>query len=653
MRRFLILTFFALTCSLLPAQITDIMSDTWVATDGLGRIMPTAKEAGALKTDKKRTVGIFYITWHTTDNHNGKPYTGDVSKVLAADDSARFDMNRPSWKDQMLHWGEPEYGYFLSKDEYVIRHDISMLSDAGVDVMILDVTNAALYWDEWNTIFKIMHRMKAEGNNVPKFCFWAYNGNVYDVVQQLYDTYYKPSLYRDLWFYWNGKPLLLYNAKPQRQDSNGAMPDYKNSKYDADAKSNPDNPHYGDPNYCEEIYSDYSPEIYSFFTLRNMWWGYYKWDGKPYVGTEDNWCFGYDLHDEPVKALSPQQLATPHQGHNEQMAVTPAQHPISNVGKSWQRKYGEPELGKGDMPKRTYVPWLGKEVDNPTPYGIYFQERWDEALKVDPDFLYLNDWNEWSAGRWPFKVSFLGRNLPLVFVDQYNAEFNRTIAPVKDKTYGDNYYMQMVQNIRRYKGVRNIPENKGISNFTIDGDFEKWNKIPTLYYDTKGDIVHRDYDGYGDFHYTNSTGRNDIISSQVAISEDNVLFHVQTAGKLTPHSDKNWMLLLIDADNNSETGWYGYDYIVNKRILSEKLSTLMRWNGRKWVQVCNINYYYDNNQLEVTIPRKSMKLQGKDSITFDFKWCDNPQSLTDPLSLCTDGDAAPNRRFNYRMIWNK
>ena len=46
-------------------------------------------------------------------------------------------------------------------------------------------------------------------------------------------------------------------------------------------------------------------------------------------------------------------------------------------------------------------------------------------------------------------------------------------------------------------------------------------------------------------------------------------------------------------------------------------------------------------------------VQIDDSFVFDFKWTDNPANLKDPISLCVDGDAAPNRRFNYRYIWNK
>ena len=36
------------------------------------------------------------------------------------------------------------------------------------------------------------------------------------------------------------------------------------------------------------------------------------------------------------------------------------------------------------------------------------------------------------------------------FVDQYDAEFNRSIEPMKGG-YTDNYYMQMAENLRRYK----------------------------------------------------------------------------------------------------------------------------------------------------------------------------------------------------------
>ncbi len=390
-----------------------------------------------------------------------------------------------------------------------------------------------------------------------------------------------------------------------------------------------------------------------------MWWGYYEWAGKRFVGTEDNWSFGYDLAHGPVKAMNPDDLVSRHNGKKEEAAVTPAQHPSSLVGKCWTREKGEPELNDQDLPVPTYVPWLGKTVKNPEGYGIYFQQRWDEAIKSSPQFLYINDWNEWTAGKYQpggdGKTGFMRRESTYFFVDQYNPEFNRCIQPMKGG-YTDNYYMQMAQNIRRYKGVRPIPVNQGLATMRIDGRFDDWAKVNVEYRDTIGDVFHRDYMGYGGLHYKNDSGRNDIVTCKVAVDDRTVYFYVQTDKALTPHTGRNWMLLLIDADKDSRTGWYGYDFIVNKSVLDARRSTLMRYDSKNpadpWQEVAKVSYIYSGNRLELAVPRRLLGLDGN-ALEFDFHWADNPQDLVDPISLCVNGDSAPNRRFNYRCIWRR
>ena len=596
------------------AQITDLEADTWVASDALGRVMPTATEV-PLRTDKPRTVGIFYITWHDEGKFGlHPPYGGDVTRTLQEAPEARMDAYHPAWKEWSLHWGEPEAGYFLSQDRWLIRRDLSMLSDAGVDVLILDVTNAVLYWEEWNVLFDEMQKMRAMGNPVPQFCFWAFNGDVVSVVNQLYERIYKKGIAQDFWFKWQGKPLLLYNAEPDH-DANGGG--YNNGAY--------------------------PQEIYGFFTLRNMWWGYYEWGGHRYVGTEDNWSFGYEMNDKRVADMQPTDLASRHQGRLEEMAVTPAQHPLSIIGKSWRRGTQEPALNQYDLPDSAYVPWLGKTVANPEGYGIYFQDRWDEALSVDPDFIYINDWNEWTAGKYrsglapgsetvPGPTNFLGRENPFYFVDQYNAEFNRSIQPMKGG-YTDNYYMQMVQNIRRYKGVR--PQAATIGYNT-----------PATYYDTRGDIIHRDHNGYGGLHYTDTTGRNDITETKVSVTKKDIIFEVITAEKLTPASDKNWMLLYIDTDTHS-TGWEDFDYLVSE-------GQLLRYDAgaQQWQTIAPAVVNPEGNRLTIRIPRKFLHLKGN-AFTLNFKWADNPTNPSDIISVSTTGDTAPNRRFRYHFQWKR
>jgi len=619
----------------------DIFPDTWVATDALGRNMPDQSAVGPVKTNQQRVAGIFYITWHKDNLRDSSTnYKADVTKILQEDPKARLDAKHPLWKPNKVgafHWGEPEIGYFLSKDEYVIRMDMSMLADAGVDVLIMDVTNAQLYWDEWAVVFSVMQKMKAEGNKVPKFCFWAFNGPCITVVQNLYDKFYKTGMYKDLWFYWDGKPLLLYNGTPNVDANRGGIK-HPNPHFDPVAKSDKAHPHFGDPDYTEENYRDYTKEVKNFFTLRTMWWGYYEWAGKRFVGTEDNWSFGYDLGDERVRKMKPNKLVSTHKGKKEEAAVTPAQHSTSMIGKSWTRKKGEPKLNKYELPVPTYVPWLGKTVKNPEGYGIYFQERWDEALKSDPQFIYLNDWNEWIAGKYhPAEgqtYPFMGRKSPYYFVDQYNSEFTRCIQPMKDG-YTDNYYMQMAQNLRKYKGVRPIPQLKGINKITGDGKFDDWEKIKTEYRDTVGDTAHRDYPGYGGLQYKNDSGRNDITTCKVAVDKKNIYFMAQTKDPLTPHSGTNWMLLLIDADNDTKTGWHGYDFLVNKNIINKKTTTLKRYDAAtgKWISKARIPYRYAGNKLELAIPRGYLKLTGN-AFTFDFHWADNPADLKTPISLC-------------------
>ena len=634
----LVLSLLAATGMSLPAlhaqgQGSRLMADTWVATDALGRVMPTSQEC-PLRTDKPRTVGIFYITWHTQGLHNGRPYRHDVTRVLNQDPEARTQWDNPAWAGGgTYHWGEPEYGYFLSRDRYVVRHDLSMLADAGVDVLILDVTNAVHYWDEWEVLFQEMDEMRRMGNDVPRFCFWAFNGPVTSVVQQLYDRYYKTGRYRDSWFIWQGKPLLLYNANP-----------------DVDAN------HTGggmDKN-------DYSPEVKQFFTLRNMWWGYYEWGGQRFVGTEDNWSFGLDLGDERVAAMTPQELCAKHDGRLEEFAVTPAQHPVSVIGKSWTRQGGEPRLDEYDMPGRAYVPWLKEERDNPVQYGIYFQDRWDECLQADPDFVYLNDWNEWTAGRYrsgidpsgqlPGPTTFLERENPFYFVDQYNAEFCRTIAPMKGG-FTDNYYMQMVQNIRRYKGVSPLPQARGYSRISIDGDFSDWQAVEPTYRDTRGDVLHRDHDGYGDLHYTDQSGRNDIVLCKVAVDKKNIYFYCETAEPLTPPDDK-WMNLFLVKNPSAKQDTEVYDLIA-RGVTDGNPRQMRLWHpinsGTPAGQTALIRW--QGNRLEMAIPRKALSLKGN-QFTLDFKWSDNAQA-GDIISLATTGDTAPNRRFCYRFQWKK
>ncbi len=594
--------------------VTDLFPDTWVAIDGIDRVLPTADDQ-PLRTDKDRTVGIFYVSWHYDWFYTNfkAPYASDVTKILQEDPSARLDYNHRLWPHEFAyHWGEPELGYFTSCDPYVIRKDISMLSDAGVDVLILDCTNGVSYYDEWNALLSVMTAMKKEGNVVPKVCFWGYNNDVSKTLTDIYKKIYLNKMYEDLWFHWDGKPLMLYNED-----------------------------------------ASYPADFHDFFTLRHLWWGYHSFNGKPYLGVDDHWSFGYELQDIHVKQLTPAQRAAKHNGRYEQMAVTPAQHASTMVGKSWTLAAGEPSLDEYDLPKRKYL--NKKWIQHPEYYGFYFKERWEEALSVDPDFIYINDWNEWIAGQFAVEggVSFMGRQSNYHFVDQYNAEFNRTIQPMKGGGI-DNYYMQMVDGIRRYKGVREAPmASRGVE-LGLDSDFSLWDSVKEEFLDTPGDVTHRDYTGYGGNKYSNFSGRNDILVSKVNVRGDKIDFYVCTADDLTPNTDPNWMLLFINSDCDFKTGWQGFDFLLNKEFESATETWVMKWDSETsaWVRHALAQFRTEGNHLVVEMPLSVLGLTDVDKGNFYFKWADNPADIDDAISLCINGDTAPNRRFCYNYRWD-
>src|SRR5262245_43483248 len=181
----------------------EVYADTWVATDGLGRPLPGFAESGPPKTDK--WVGIFYWTWHTP--HSGGP--NDNTKLLA---SARDGV--VSWRtnDAPYHWGEPELGYYLMTDPFVIRKHASMLADAGIDVVMFDTTNPPFTWKEqYEALCREYTAMRREGARTPAIAFIAPFGDPRPITDQLWRDLYQAGLWKDLWFLWEGKPLLLAN----------------------------------------------------------------------------------------------------------------------------------------------------------------------------------------------------------------------------------------------------------------------------------------------------------------------------------------------------------------------------------------------------------------------------------------------------------
>ncbi|MBR5280803.1 MAG: hypothetical protein IKU26_07560 [Clostridia bacterium] len=606
----------------------QVRPDTWVAVDGLGRTLSGYGEVGGTRENK--TVGMFFHNWH--DYWSGvKPM--NITEILAQYPEARNDYDHPAWENSgnaPCFWNEPIWGYYRTTDPYVLRKQAELFADAGVDVLVLDLTNGAeTFKTGYDALFKEFQKAKAEGVNVPQIMFFLnpYINETDDAamitqIKDLYNNIYKDGKYRDLWFYWEGKPLIIAR-------------DWLLNKNDATEKA-----------------------IYELFTFRNpAAGGYYGADTK-YADNEWTWCTGYPNA----------KLGVRKDGTIEQMCVSVAQNYDQNyTGKDFSvgliamndrlnRAQGR-GYAKGNYSYQyTYANQtitVNMETKDAYLYGLNIQQQWDYVIECDPDFLLVTGWNELIAQR---HETWQGTENG--FPDNFNDEYSRDIEPSKG-ILKDHYYYQLVENVRRYKGAGK-PETASAEknvNKTIDihSTGDQWADITLSYDHYTGSTQERKYPGYAGKIYKYDTMRNDIVTSKVAYDETYIYFMVETKDDLSASSDAGWMRLLIDTDSTGvSANWEGFEYILNRVSPSGNDAVIERSKGGwDFEQVGTAQFSVSGKRLQIAVPRSAVGLTDLSRLSFNFKWADNtldPETKTDSSDIMDYylyGDVAPGGRFMF------
>lgn len=578
------------------ASSTPTQSDSWALTDALGRTAISADKAPERKADKY--VAMFYWTWH--QGMDRKIPVKNITEVLREHPEAINEFDHPAWggneKPSVFFWEQPVFGYYQTTDPWVLRKHAEMLADAGVDVVFFDCTNGNLTWkDSYEALFKTWQQAKDDGVNVPKVAFmlpFFPSNDSRSSLRQLYRDVYSQGRYADLWFRWKGKPMIM--AYPDNLDQ-----------------------------------SPTDRAIAEFFTFRPGQPDYVNGPGRP-----DQWAW---LENYPQNGYAP----TPDGGF-EQATVGVSQNagPLTNGHCSAFNRPGT--YGRSFSKQKGFDPRVDGYL-----YGWNFQEQWDRAMEIDPELVFITGWNEYHAGMWRAKDGWTD---PLSFVDQYDWEHSRDIEPNRgwgDK--GDVYYVQLVDNVRRFKGMS--PAAPASEKKTIRlGAAGQWNDVAPLYTAYRGNTGHRDHKGAYNTYYTDRSGRNDITAARVAHDDNFVYFYVETAAPLTPSSDPAWMQLFIDADRSKKTGWAGYDFVINRVSPSSKHAVVERCASADgiwlWEQAGKASYKVKGNVLEIAVPKALLGFDA-DKIDFEFKWNDNMQHPGMVMDFYVSGDTAPGGRFNY------
>ena len=583
-------------------NLVDLASDTWEATDMLGRKVASVEDVKG-KT-RERKVGIFYWTWQEAHAHL-RPV--DVTNVLEKYPSAEYAENHPAWGERPFQcfWHEPFYGFYRNSDPYIIRHHMALLSAAGVDMIAFDCTNGALLWrDAYEPLFKGMHEARLDGIRTPQIVFMLNLGIVPEtttaMLYSLYQNLYKPGLYSDLWYCQDGKPVIMaYDSVLPEQG------------------------------VCETD-DRILREIKEFFCFRPGQPGYGCGTWHP---NQWGWLEIFPQHKYCERPDGTCEMMTVGVGQNANKdRICTHFNDVGTFGRSYTYKHGHDLLTKDSYK-----------------YGYNVQEQWDRAIDMDPDLVFVTGWNEWIMGQWKEPWLSDPDSPQLAMVDQYDREHSRDIEMDRDG-YLDTYYLQLAHNIRRYKGAKPRVKVSEPQSINVSGGETQWKKVTPVYRNPKGTTIHRDWDGFAGCHYVNDTGRNDIVEAKVTRDAENLYFFVKCADAITPREGDGWMTLLLDTDRSKATGWEGYDLAINRinapkgKCIIERYVPTVEAGSFTWEKMGVGKLHVKGNTLTLSIPRTLVGMEG--SLNFEFKWSDNMQDKN-IMDFYENGDTAPLGRFNY------
>ena len=582
------------------------------ATDDYGR---SFGYMDGYKTDKDRYVGLFYFTWL---GWHGTQMQGvyDITKLIDENPDALWDTegNEESPLGQYHYWGEPLYGYYNSKDPWVIRRQMELFTLSGIDFIAFDCTNGYDYIDVVSVILPIMQEMYDEGWDVPKFMFYL-NTSSKKVLNDLYygrvtssdnvlekEGIYKNGYYKDLWFAPEGKPKIAAITDPD--STNGEI---------------------GDPK--DHIVTD--PVLLNFFDFWESLWPnktQYQ-NGLPWM----DWSKPQNIYTDTVNVSVAQ--------HNK-LPFSDALLSAELADVMWGRGY---TLANGP-----------DHSDDAIDAGLNFEEMWQNAIKYDVKYTFVTGWNEWVAIK---SAAALGNNQEyaecrgkrVYFVDTVNREYSRDIEMMKGG-YGDTTFLQLMRNTRTLKGAAGELAASAKTSMDIKKGMTQWSQVADVYYDVTGE-GNRDYRGFTqDLQYTDDSLKNDISEIRVAHDDKNIYVLVVCKEDIVPNVESNnWMNLLIDVEGQDNDAFCGYDYIVNRQSSYTgdcsveqyvKEGGKIAYNG-KGVAKFTLNGKY----MQFSIPKSALGIT--DGFTINFKVADNVTEPENIQSYYISGDVAPVGRINY------
>ncbi len=568
----------------------------YAGTDDLNRPLYTSNDVGNYGSTGEKYIGLFYFLWQGEHGDHG---IFDLQKIIdevgvEAAGSTKCGKYGPVGA---MHWfAEPLYGYYYANDAWVLRKHAELLTLANIDFLYFDVTNGFSYLHNAKKLMQFLHELNEKGFDAPKVVFYT-NSNPENVIREVYNGIYKANVYPDTWFCINGKPVII-----GPMDAN--IDDYFTMKQNQW------------PNEQSK---------------RNGWpWMDFEWPSRLYRSA-------YDFDGAAISVSIAQHSGT----------VAFSDSSLYNNPTNRGRSFWAEKRSNDTILQERYDAW--KADPTLTNHGLNFQAQFDRAIDSGAMYILVTGWNEWVAQRQDTKSDRIW------FVDTSSMEFSRDSEMMRGG-YFDNYYMQLIYNVQKAKGTAPIVVQDSRKPINVTGEFDQWNDVTVTYQDATGDTVDRDAIGFGRTPYTNTTGRNDIDIAKVTSDTKNLYFYVKTVHDITMFDTaSSWMQLYLNVDGRDgeggESGWYGYDFVINYKAKDTFTTTVAKYNGKDgaygFESVGEVSYRVKDNEMMIAVPLSMLGIEDYRAIDVEFKWADSDTVYDEMEDFYCDGDVAPLGRLNF------
>lgn len=571
-----------------------------VGVDDYGRVVaPATAERG------DKAVGIFYTCSYGSHNLDG---IYDVEKIIAqyGTDAVFKEESAISPNGQEHYWGEPLYGYYNAGDTYVIRKHIEQFTAAGIDYIVLDVTNGFIYNDAAKKMQRIITELREQGWDAPQIVYYVHSLNN-KTVRELYRDIYSSTRYEESWYKRDGKPVIIAYTDPEKDKAEAATR--------------------GVTDFSDGTYAPLSQEILDFFYFVEPRWPndiYLKSDNPMYdANKKEGFCWIEWTYPVPERTTSLGTFCN----------VAVASHP--SIPFSFSITRGAVNWSRG------YNPAIRKETEEGNYTGTYFQICWDRALKLDSDNVFLVAWNFWTSLKQLYDGEYM-------LCDTATFKYSLSIEMTRE-FYKDAYYMQMMSNMRNYKyeaGEQPVYKQRTID---INGSYAQWYFNDAVYRQIGEDTYSRksrSADSKGTYQYRVDKPANNVQEMRVAHDSSNLYFMIRCEEAITEQNGaNNWMNLFIGSGTPSLKGWNSYEYVLNRSVNGGKSDVVKLNSDFTGETVGSADIVVRDNFMFLSVPRSTVGLSETD--TFYFKVADSVAVPEDIMEYYVSGSVFPIGRLSY------